>query len=1134
MKINSLEIDGYGVWSGLRVGRLSDGLNVVYGPNEAGKTTLLQFVRSVLYGFSPDRRRYFPPVHGGRPGGRIEVVGPNGRFQIDRHDSADGQAAGEQITVTAADGTRQGEHIIKLLLSNLDEAIFNNVFAIGLREIQELGTLGDTEAAQLLYNITAGLDRVSLVEVMRELETLRNHILDRSGGPCQVVQLMADRERLRQEIEELQSLAHRYGRLAAQRSHLERELTGLEEEKNRAEHRLRIIDLAIGLRDRWAQRAAMDAELISLGPQPPMPTDAVQRLDVMQDRLQKYQQRVARSNHQREAIRREGADLKVNASLARQAARIEALLEQEPWINTVQGQVASLDKEITELQAGLAAEHERLGLGRSADTATLPALSPRKIRRLASPARALQDCSVQLKQAQHDAATANDTAASLDRQIETALTARQETDLSAATDRAGNLVAQLRRRIQVDERLDQMTRYENELEEQSRHLLDHQVLPIWVVAGLGAVFVLGLVLIIAGLFMPTSMTHSLGWALALLGLVGVGAAVFGKIALERSNARQLDACRKQIHMLQLQIKQAKDERDVLDAQLPRGGGPLVSRLTAAEQDLAAIEELAPLDTRRSAARQDAAAVIQRAAQAEQQLRAARRRWRELLSEAGLPEDLTPRQVRRIARRSDQIQQIERRLSQRQEEIAQRRRELEMLVGRVSQLVTDCGVEVSAKEPIEQLRQLADARARQQAQLARREVIRRQLRQLRHQRARLEEGVRRLKHRRRELFREAHVEDEQEFRRRAVEAARANALQRDRDTIDREITAAIADRCSHEAIRQQLEGDAASGMEARRNEVHARLGALEDELRDRLEKRGQLAEQMRTLAEDRQLAQKQLDLVVIEKRLKDAIHRWQVLAVTCRILETIRTTYEHERQPETLREASGYLDRLTRGHYHRVWTPLGEQSLRVEDAEGRSLPVELLSRGTREQLFLSLRLALAAYYARHGAPLPLVLDDVLVNFDSERAKAATSVLRDFAAAGHQLLVFTCHEHIAKLFKTFKVPVSSLPDNAEKEPAPVLFEEPLKEKPKRERKSPPSSRKAPARAKPPEPEEEVEDETLEEEEEDAHDEGEDELFGDRESEDLEEVTPWEEGEDDDIEEETGDEDLWEEEDASDPVR
>ena len=69
MKINGLEIDGYGIWTGLKLEGLCDGLNVLYGPNEAGKTTLLQFIRSVLYGFSPARRRYFPPLRGGRPGG---------------------------------------------------------------------------------------------------------------------------------------------------------------------------------------------------------------------------------------------------------------------------------------------------------------------------------------------------------------------------------------------------------------------------------------------------------------------------------------------------------------------------------------------------------------------------------------------------------------------------------------------------------------------------------------------------------------------------------------------------------------------------------------------------------------------------------------------------------------------------------------------------------------------------------------------------------------------------------------------------------------------------------------------------------------------------------------------------------
>jgi uncharacterized protein YhaN len=1080
VNISALEIDGYGVWSGLKVRRFSDALNVVYGPNEAGKTTLLQFIRSMLYGFSSERRRYLPPLRGGRGGGWVEVAGPSGRFQVDRHDDANGRPGGEQITITAADGTRQGEHMIKVLLANIDEPIFNNVFAVGLREIQELATLSDTQAAELLYSLSAGLDRVSLVEVMRELEALRNRILDRDGGPCQVAQLLADREKLRQSIEGLQALPRRYTRLAAERVQLDQEVARLEEERNRSDYQARVIDLAVGLRERWTQRAVLESELAAIGPQTSVPPDAIPRLDALIARMKKHRERIGRLDRHRSELRREAAGLKVSDALARQAARIEALQEQVPWLTSLQGQAAELEKESAELQAGLAAEHERLGLGKPGDPDGMPAFSSKMLARLRSPGRAVRQCQERLQQAEREAASTSDSAQSASQQVEAALAARQERDLATAIDRAGNLVSQFRRRMQIDERLDQMSRYASELEEQGEKLLDRQLLPIWVVGGLGTVFVLGgatflfgVISMIAGFF--GAATGSFGLPLAIVGASGVAAGAIGKVMLERSNARRLDSGHKQLNMLQLQIQQAKDERDVLDAQLPRGGGPIASRLAAAEQDLASLEALVPMDTRRTAARQDSAAAAQKAALAGQDLRTARQGWRNSLSAAGLPKNFTPRQVREVARRCDRLQEMQRRLKQRREELQERRRERDLLVGRVAQLVTDCGVEVTATQPVEQLRQLAEVLARQQTQLARRETIRRQLRRLRRQRTGRKELQDRLNRRRRELLRECGAEDERELRRRAVEAGRADALRRDRDALEREITAAIGGHCPQEAIRQQLEAAAACSLEARRDETRARLAAIHKELRERTEKRGQLAEQMKSLAGDRQLANQQLDLAVLEKRLDDAVRRWQVLAATCRILQKIRAAYEHERQPETLQEASGYLDRLTQGRYRRVWTPLGENVLRVDDAEGRALPVEVLSQGTREQLFLSLRLALAACYARRGAPLPLVLDDVLVNFDSERAKAAAAVLRDFAAAGHQLLVFTCHEHIHRLFQALKAPVATLPGNAEAHPAPITFEEAPQEKPKRPRKSPPAPRR-PAKAPPPEPEEEepIEDE------------------------------------------------------------
>lgn len=1036
MKIAKLEIEGFGVWSDLKVERLSDALNVFYGPNEAGKTTLLQFIRSMLYGFSPQRRRYLPPVHGGRPGGTLDVVGLHGRFQIGRYEADKDGRIGEQLTLTAPDGTRQGEHFVKVILSNVDEPVFNNVFAVGLSEIQELATLSDTEAAELLYSITSGLDRVSLVEVLRELEASRNRVLDASGDPCQITQILRERDKLLAELEELSSINQRYAQASQQWEQLIAEITRLEEETNRLDRLAQVMDLAILVRERWVRRATLDEQLAAAGSLRAMPSQGIERLDAVNKRIQEQQDRLDQIADRRTRLVKEFRELAINESLWRQAARIEAFQEQQPWIVQLQSQIEALEKEIGDLNVELSAESKRLGL--EGELSGLGALSSRKLALLRGPGKRLRQCRQRLAESRQAEAAAQEAAELLQKQVDAALAARGERDLAAAMDRTGGLVAQLRRRIQVEERLDQLTRHQTELEERARLLLERQILPLGVLVGLGAAFVVGTVLILAGLFMPASLTGSVGWALALLGVLGSGGAALGKVMLERSHAQQHESCQKQLGGLRAHIEQAKEERNTLDAQLPRGGGPLVSRLQAAEKDLAELEELAPVDTKRRAAAQDADAAQRGVVAARADYKTARRRWQDALAAAGLPPDLAPPQARAIMRRGDRLAEKHRRAAQRREELVQRRREQDALSSRLAQLAADAGVTLQSHDLLDQLRELMEAVDRQQAAVARREAIRREAKRVRAAFTKRQESLGRLKHRHRQLLIEAGVGDEEEFRRRAMENAKIESLRQQREAVSREIQTVLGAQCSEETIQKELEGKRADLFEARREELGRRLTTSKEQLHGLLERRGRLSEQIDALTRDGRLASKQLDLAILQQRLADAVHRWQVLAATSCILEIIRETYERHRQPETLQEASGYLERLTQGRYCRVWTPLGEHSLRVDDAEGHALPIESLSRGTREQLFLSLRLALVSSYARRGAPLPLILDDVLVNFDADRAGAAAAVLRDFAAAGHQLFVFTCHEHILNLFKSLRVPVGRLPRNGERGPMVVALE------------------------------------------------------------------------------------------------
>ena len=179
MKITDLQVDGFGVWKGLTVESISDEITVFCGYNEAGKTTMMQFIRSMMFGFAPERlSKYTPPVYGGLAGGSMDISTPTGVFEVQRHvdPNRHSDLVGDLAVTDAHDGSVHGRAHLNSLMSDIDESIFTNVFAIGLREIQELGALNSTAAAEQLYKLTSGLDRVSLIDVMRDLSGRREKI----------------------------------------------------------------------------------------------------------------------------------------------------------------------------------------------------------------------------------------------------------------------------------------------------------------------------------------------------------------------------------------------------------------------------------------------------------------------------------------------------------------------------------------------------------------------------------------------------------------------------------------------------------------------------------------------------------------------------------------------------------------------------------------------------------------------------------------------------------------------------------------------------------------------------------------------------------------------------------------------
>lgn len=142
-----------------------------------------------------------------------------------------------------------------------------------------------------------------------------------------------------------------------------------------------------------------------------------------------------------------------------------------------------------------------------------------------------------------------------------------------------------------------------------------------------------------------------------------------------------------------------------------------------------------------------------------------------------------------------------------------------------------------------------------------------------------------------------------------------------------------------------------------------------------------------------------------------MERYATLALAKALLEKNIEAFERENQPALVAEASRLFSQMTGGRYVRI-RATGRRELFVERKDGSRASPDELSTGTSEQLFFSLRLAYVSLYAERAEPLPVVLDDVLVNFDRERALAT---LRAIATVANrfQVLFFTCHDYLADL-------------------------------------------------------------------------------------------------------------------------
>lgn len=264
-----------------------------------------------------------------------------------------------------------------------------------------------------------------------------------------------------------------------------------------------------------------------------------------------------------------------------------------------------------------------------------------------------------------------------------------------------------------------------------------------------------------------------------------------------------------------------------------------------------------------------------------------------------------------------------------------------------------------------------------------------------------------------LWTEANAQDEAEFLRHCHMYARANELRSQIRQAEMMLENGIH-RDQWPRLEEVLQEHTVDQLQKKIDMFQVRSSELSEQMNALREQRGKYQNVLEQLKSGEDYARKLQHYEEQQTEYDRLLAQWATRALCLGLFKRAKELYEQDKQPEVMRKASDYFSMMTGHQFNRVTAPFGEQRIMVERANGQYVEAAYLSRGTAEQLYLSLRLALASEYKEKKINFPIVMDDVLVNFDTERLRNALQVIKEVSKQ-QQLILFSCHAHIVATLK-----------------------------------------------------------------------------------------------------------------------
>jgi len=988
MRITRLEMDNFGPFNGRQVGEFSPGLTVVHGQNEAGKSALRAFMRVVLFGFpqrrSPDRAIYYyePTLPGGAAGG-VHITNSSGDpYLIHRVEGT----RGGPVTIS---GTRDGaEDLLRELTGDVDDAFYQNVFSISLSELQSFEALGRGEITERIYSAGLGIGNISLRDVSKQLDDrISKFRRVRSGSLFDLEKELSaaqgeldDRRRELSGYERISDDLRAFQTLA---SELEERLIYLRTDESRA---LRLLKL----RDPWLIAQRVRNDLNQLPDTSKFPPGGLERLAEYKHSLNQLEEQKIKGERNERERERHVSGLPV----------VEVFIDREDDVRHTVSRIGAYETVTKELP-GLVASANETEQRVMRDLASIgPKWTAEKLGQFVDPAGSI----AKIQTAAEAKDEAGRTSSSAYGDLEAS-----EKDVREATEKLDVADNHLRSIADIPaETIDELKRKRDRLTRLQGAIADldqDQTRPTGSIAVFSSrnALILGLALIVIGL-------AGIVWAVAVSEVTGV---VIGSVATLTGAFLTIKSGRQELAIGTTE-PDVVEEIDLISTEL--GLTPPITGRLIVEVGNALIRDIERKSESTRLA-EDADIALANLENAQTELTTARGRikaasenqqntdkaWTTLLQEL---------EFHTHFQRVDALTSINslsdlRRDLQRSTDIRERVDRMEEHNSDTNLLLTSI-LEKAGPTPMgsgDGLAALRDLERRwtdHSESLGDRRRIEGESKTWLDEREDLELAIGKAKVEIANLLDTAGCKSADEFRIVAADAEARLELENELETIKR----TAPDLFSPEAkeIDTALESTDPGTLGTELQLLNEKVVTTGEERDSAVGQAGEVRAALKQMETEAEVARLHSHIDELTERLREDARQWSVLTVARSLLDQTREEFQEERQPSLLLAASRYFSQMTSGRYSSVRAVIGEERFEVVTTEGRPVRPEHLSRGAAEQLWLSIRFALVDEYGSRS-PLPVVLDDLLVNFDPERAAAACTAISALAER-QQVIFLTC--------------------------------------------------------------------------------------------------------------------------------